>query len=212
MVKVKIYVEGGGSSKMQHIQCREGFSKLINRAGFTDRMPAIVACGGRGAAYKAFVASTYRSSSFYSILLVDSENPIQRTDASIDSIAPWEHLRQCDKWDQPHGTVNDQAQLMVTCMETWIMADREALREFFGQGMHANRLLCETQLETRSRQDVQEALKSATKGCGPRRKYEKGRRSFQVLARLNPTTLKSCLPHFRRFIETLERHCAKPEQ
>ncbi len=44
---VKVYVEGGGDSKELRTRCREGFSKLVERAGFKDRMPKFVACGGR---------------------------------------------------------------------------------------------------------------------------------------------------------------------
>ncbi len=47
MVKVKIYVEGGGDSKEQHVRCREGFRKLIEKSGFIKRSPAVVACGAK---------------------------------------------------------------------------------------------------------------------------------------------------------------------
>ncbi len=54
MVSVKIYVEGGGDSKEQQSRCREGFSKLIEKAGFQGRMPSIVACGGRDSVFDNF--------------------------------------------------------------------------------------------------------------------------------------------------------------
>ena len=52
---------------------------------------------------------------------------------------------------------------MVTCMETWIMADHAALQTFFKDGFRPNRLLPVNGLETRPRQDVQQALENATK-------------------------------------------------
>ena len=99
----------------------------------------------------------------------------------------------------------DQAQLMVTCMETWLMADRAALNEFFGPKLREKSLLPLEQLEERPRECVQQSLTQATKNCA--NAYQKGDRSFQVLAYAAPETLKQHLPYFRRLIETLERYC-----
>jgi len=118
----------------------------------------------------------------------------------------WEHLQARDGWERPAGVENDQAQLMVTCMETWIMADRTAMRTVFGANLQENALLAVQGLEQRDRHAVQEALEHATRNCGRDRAYTKGRRSFQVLAELSPATLGKHLPYFRRFIATLTRY------
>ena len=136
----------------------------------------------------------------YPMLLVDSEDPMQDEDTTPDSAAVWVHLQSRDNWDRPAGVKNDQAQLMVTCMETWIMADREALHIVFGASLRTNALLPQNGLEVRTRQDVHNALENATRDCGRDRAYRKGTRSFQVLAQLNPETLNQHLPYFRRFI------------
>jgi Domain of unknown function (DUF4276) len=199
-VSVKLYVEGGGDSKEQHIRCREGFSKLIQKSGFDGRMPRIVACGGRGNAYDQFkTAATALHQDADPILLVDSEDPV--TVAS-----PWQHLKDRDGWIRPEDVQDDQAQLMVTCMETWIMADRVALQVFFGRKLRLGRLLPDIELEMRSRQAVQQALEDATEECGVDRAYRKGTKSFRVLAELNPATLKPLLPYFKRFLDTLDRY------
>ncbi len=142
----------------------------------------------------------------YPLLLVDSEDPVGGQDASPDSPAPWAHLQTRDGWERPDGAANDQAQLMVTCMETWIMADRAALRGFFGSPLNLRALLPQQELESRSRQQVQVSLEGATKDCGPRRGYRKGPRSFQLLAQLDPAVLAAWLPHFHRFVDTLHRY------
>jgi hypothetical protein len=207
VVNVKIYVEGGGDSKEQHVRCREGFRKLIDKAGFRGRMPAIVAGGGRGSTYDSFkTAAATSDQATYPMLLVDSEDSLQDEDTAPDTAAAWAHLKSRDHWDCPAGVQNDQAQLMVTCMETWIMADREALRTVFGVSLRTNALLPQNDLETRTRQDVHNALEQATRDCGRDKAYRKGSRSFQVLAQLNPETLSQYLPYFRRFITTLEHH------
>lgn len=199
-MKVTIYVEGGGDSKYQHIQCRRGFRKLIEKSGFVGKMPGIFACGGRNAAFDDFkTAMRSKSLADYPMLLVDSEDPI------AENVSPWGHLETRDKWLRPNGVSDDQAQLMVTCMETWLMADHAALREIFGALLQDNALLPEANLEQYDRQRVQDALQQATRNCGKNKAYKKGKRSFQVLEAVNPATLKQWLPYFRRFIETLER-------
>lgn len=172
MVNVTLYVEGGGDSKEQHVRCREGFRKLIEQAGLRGRLPRIVAGGGRLSTYDKFKTTATASVSIaYPILLVDSEDPVQVQDTAPDSSVPWAHLKSRDGLDRPNGAQNDQAQLMVTCMETWVMADREALHAFFGADLHTNALLPQHDLEARTRQDVLQALEHATRNCGRDRRY-----------------------------------------
>lgn len=199
-MKVKLYVEGGGDGKDLRVRCREGVRKLIERVGFERRrMPAIIACGGRDQAFDWFAIAATGNGDDYPLLLVDSEDPVVTT--------PWVHLNQRDQWHPPAGVNDDQAQLMVTCMETWIMADRMALRRVFGQYLQGNALLPLNDLETRSRHQVQDALEHATRNCGKDRSYRKGRRSFQILAELDPNTLRNHLPYFERFFDTLNNLC-----
>jgi len=207
MVKAKIYVEGGGDSKEQQARCREGFRKLIAKAGFVrPRSPAIVACGPRGDTYDRFKIAVSGKDNDYMILLVDSEEPVGNPSEDTESDAAWKHLKICDGWECPAGVANDQAQLMVTCMETWIMADHQTIIDFFGQNLQASALLPPQNLEARTRHEVQDKLHHATRNCGRDRAYAKGKKSFQILGELNPGTLKNHLPHFRRFIATLDLH------
>ena len=205
-MNVKIFVEGGGDSKEQIVRCREGFRKLIEKAGFTrPKSPTITACGGRGRAYDKFKIEV-KVGGEYAILLVDSEDAVKNPDESPDSDTPWKHLKTRDGWERPAGAKNDQAQLMATCMETWIVTDQTALVEFFGQHFQRTALLPLQQIEERSRQDVQQRLEHATRNCGKDRRYAKGKKSFEVLAALNPAVLETHLPHFRRLVATLRRH------
>jgi hypothetical protein len=199
MGSVTIYVEGGGDSKELRARCRKGFNKLIKKLGFSGRMPKIVACGGRDKAYDMFNKSmTSAEDDEFSMLLVDSEDPIIS--------APWDHLKVRDNWDRPVGAKDDQAQMMATCMEAWIMADHEALRKVFGSCLRVAPLFPVNDLEKRSRHELLDALKSATNGCGKGRGYEKGARSFKILAELSPSPLKENLFYFCRFEEALGQH------
>ena len=199
MVRTAIFVEGGGESKELRTRCREGFSKLIRNMGFAGRMPRIVACGGRDKAYSMFSISQ-ASAGFeeYPVLLVDSEDPV--------AAGPWDHLHARDGWDWPAGAEDEQAQMMATCMETWIMADHEALHNVFGPCLREGNLIPVNGLEERPRQELLETLRSATRDCGKDKGYEKGKRSFQILAELDTRLLEERLCYFRRFKEMLGRH------
>ena len=196
-MRVRLYVEGGGQTASLNVKCREGFRTLLERAGFGDRMPAITACGSRNAAFDNFTrAIRSAQADDYPMLLVDSEVPVTQP--------PWQHLRSHDRWIRPPGVGDDQAQLMVQCMETWCAADRRALRAFFGQGLQETALPALIDLEGRAKDDLQNALIQATRSCGRDRAYRKGARSFELLGQLDPAQLAERLPHFARLCTVLQ--------
>lgn len=185
-----IYIEGGGDSREGKIRCRDAFRVLLEKCGFKGRMPALVASGPRNAAYQDFCEAHRRvTTQAYVAMLVDSEEPLN------DIEATWDHLKGRDRWDRPSGASDDQALFMTTCMESWIVADRAALRGHFGVTLQESALPALDQLESRERHAVQDSLDRATRSC--RNRYEKGKRSFEVLAKLDPATLAQHAPSFR---------------
>jgi hypothetical protein len=185
--KITIYVEGGGETNFLKTRCREGFQKLFQKCGF-NRMPKLVACGSRSNAFHRFC--TAHQGNDVAILLVDSEDPMEDIDAT------WAHLKTRDNWDKPAGADNDQVLMMTTCMESWIVADRDSIRSHYGSELNENQLPSTTDLEAKGRAVIQDSLVTATQNCS--NNYEKGKRSFQVLAVLVPETLSSLLPSFDR--------------
>jgi hypothetical protein len=193
-----IYLEGGGDSTQLKIRCREGFRKLLAKCGFSGRMPKLVACGGRGAAFDHFTtAHETAATGEYVALLIDSE------DAMADDEAAWAHLAARDGWDRPQDADDEQALLMTTCMETWIVVDRAALARHYGQKLTTSALPSLANVESRPRHDVQTRLVNATKKCA--NAYAKGKRSFEVLGELDPEAIKPHLPSFVRVVRILKK-------
>lgn len=193
-----LYLEGGGDSKDLHARCREGFRKLLEKSGFAGRMPRLVACGPRNAAYADFVTAHGRADGgTYVAFLVDSEEPV------ADVNDPWGHLLRRDGWARPAGACDEQAFLMVTAMETWLAGDRAALAAHYGAPLQTAALPSLTDLESRPRADVLRALERATHSAP--RPYAKGAESFALLARLGPQTLRRHLPSFARMVTVLDR-------
>lgn len=189
-MSVTIFVEGGGNEQGK-LACRRGFRELLLKCGFQGRMPSIVACGSRNATYDRFRNALARASRDDIImLLVDSEDPVRNINRT------WNHLHQRDNWQRPPGADDDDVLFMTTSMETWIIADHDALREHFGRNLQVNALPAMDNLERRNRDDVLGRLQRATRNCpGP---YSKGPRSFVILGKLNPDALERHLPSFHR--------------
>jgi hypothetical protein len=197
-VSAYIYIEGGGDSKELRTRCREGFSKLLQSAGFEGRMPRLVACGGRTAAYEDFVTKHSTTTHPYVALWIDSEEPM------TDIEGAWAHLTNVTtvaRWDRPDGATNEQVLFMTTCMETWITADRSTLRLHYGPKLQPSALPPVQNLEQRNRHDVQDRLTHATRNCS--NAYSKGKRSFEILGKLTPELLARSLPSFVRVLRIL---------
>ena len=189
-----LYIEGA-QSKTDQILCRRAFSALLKDAGL-ERMPRLTASGPRNAAFDAFkTAHANRKSGDFIAMLVDSEDPV------ADLEQPWTHLKKRDNWNRPAGAEDDQALLMTTCMETWIVADRDGLKEHYGHKLQCAALPPLHALESRHRHDVHDKLEHATRNCS--NAYRKGKRSFEVLETLSATTL-SQLPSFARLLRVLK--------
>ena len=189
-MRAYIYIEGGGDSKGLHVRCRQGFRQLLERCGFSGRMPRLVACGGRSAAYGDFKTAHESNKAEYVAMLIDSEKPVSNPEET------WDHLRNCDRWERPDGADDEQVLFMTTCMETWIVADRDTLRQHYGSSLQESALPSLISLEQGNRQDIQEGLKHATRNCS--NAYQKGKRSFEILGKLEPETMESRLPAFQR--------------
>jgi Domain of unknown function (DUF4276) len=204
-VSVKIYVEGGGDhNKSLQTQCRRGFRRFFERAGLENRMPSVVACGGRSSAWNRFRTSHENAGpDEHPILLVDSEAPVTDTD-------PWEHvrLRAGDGWQRPDGASQDQIHLMVQAMEAWFHADKEKVQEYFGQGFRLASLRPRPDIDNIPKGDLLAGMQMATRDCLKKGEYSKGQHSFEILAQINPARVRAASPvHAGRLLNVLDRIC-----
>ncbi|MCG3179739.1 MAG: hypothetical protein BIFFINMI_02082 [Phycisphaerae bacterium] len=166
--------------------------------GLVGRLPQAVPGGGRDKTFDMF-RTAHRTSHAgqFVALLVDSEVPV------ADNERPWAHLKGRDGWDRPTDVEDEQALLMVTCMETWIATDRATLRENFDQHLQESALPAVNGMESRTREAIQDALAHATRNCAA--PYAKGRRSFEIVGKLNPQELRRHLPAFERIARVLNK-------
>lgn len=211
---MKLFVEGGGDARLLKDNCRRGFRLFLEKAGLDGYMPSIVACGSRGNAYEDFCVETQQGKP--AMLLIDSEAPVNARLCCTGELAewkPWLHLkqRQGDKWNRPSDTDDSQCHLMVQCMESWFLADRHTLEEFFGQGFDGGSLPAESRaIESVPKEEVYEGLHDATKSCKTKASYGKGDHSFKLLALIDPNKVTQASPWAQRFVILLKAAMGVP--
>lgn len=208
MVKVRLYIEGGGRADApagakseapmldRNAEAfRRGWQRFFSKAGIPEGMLDIVVGGGRNEAFGLFSRRLAENSSHETekpALLVDSEGPV------APGSTVWQHLTARDQWVQPPAADDDSAYLMVQFMETWFLADREALRRFFDQAFNENALQDWPNLEAVDRDIALASLRQATGG-----RYRKGKVSFQLLSEISPDRVAAACPHAKQLLDAL---------
>jgi uncharacterized protein DUF4276 len=182
-VSIKICVEGGGGQDRINTLCRKGFGEYFAKIVPENRKPRIVACGSRRSAYEDFCTSlkTERHKYELILLLVDSEDPVANNHTA------WQHLKQraADNWDRPQDADDQSAHLMVQCMESWFLADKDVLAQYFGQGFLRNSLPGHANIELIPKHQVLAALEHAV-GPTTQKYYDKTNHGYELLGLISP--------------------------
>jgi len=207
MVGLSLYVEGGGNkNKALKTECHQAFTTFITKAGLKKR-PRIVVCGGRQNAYESFRTAINNNQA--ALLLVDSEEAVSATHQNGDDSKtwnPWGHLkaREGDRWTKPHNAADTDCHLMVQTMEHWLLADRDALAEFYGQNFKTNQLPPPTNpIENILKADAYAALRAATQDT-QKGAYGKGSHSFKILTTIDPEKVIAASPWAARLMARLK--------
>ena len=154
-----IYIEGGGDRDENLARVfRRSWTKFFAAAGLEGRMPRVVRGGGRARTFDLFRTAIGRPRpGQVPLLLVDSEAAV------APGHSAWQHLDASDGWERPEGARDEQAFLMVQVMESWFLADRNAMGRYFGARFRENTLRQWPNLENVSKRDV-EALHGSRTG------------------------------------------------
>ena len=194
MVRVRIFIEGGGRESDQVFT--DGWRRFFVAAGLIGRMPRVVRGEGREQTFDKFKTALQRQKpNELSLLLVDSEGPVTAEQSA------WQRLRNRDNWEQPPGADDNSAYLMVQVMETWFLADRDTLRSFFGPSLNENHFRQWQNLEEIPLDTVLNTLERATINC--QKSYSKGRVSFELLGQIDPQTVAAACPHADQLLQYL---------
>ncbi|MCC6543977.1 MAG: DUF4276 family protein [Nitrospirae bacterium] len=209
MSGIAIYVEGGGDYTHQKAELRKGLDVLLKAQKDAARLRKIgwklVPCGGRNSAYGAFISSLRTDAEAINVLLVDSEAGLtnETTDTERNARERIAHLTQRDGWDLTTSEP-DRVHLMVQCMEAWIVADPDALSQFYGPRFARNVLPTRRNLEDEPKPDIYEKLARATRNT-QKGEYKKIKHASKLLERIDSSKVVQRCPHFSTFTQWLDQ-------
>ncbi len=198
-MRVRVYVEGGGGDAgSTKSACREGFRTLFEKVTSGGDTPTVIASGGRLNAFKNFCDALQDHSGEVILLLVDSERPV--------TTEPWVHLAaRPDAWQMPANAVVGLAHLMVQSMEAWLLADKDALANYYGQGFLVRSLPQRPNVEDIPKSDLVPRLQHASRRT-QKGEYHKTRDGFVLLTLIDPARVRRASIHADEFFLTLEQN------
>ena len=196
---VSIYLEGGGDLPGSRAGLRQGMDAFLRSLKNAARRKALhwktVSCGSREENCRRFENAVANGDpNETKILLVDAEGSLAHT--------PCAHLQVRDGWDLSFSS-ESTIHLMVQVMETWIVADPEALAGYYGQRFNVRVLPRRPDLEQVPKAHVESGLKDATRRTS-RGVYNKTRHGSELLKWLDPARVKERCRHCKRLFEALD--------
>lgn len=196
-MKICVYVEGGGKGHRGR-QLRTGFRKLFEeQSRQAPRKLQFITSGSRESTFEDFCTALRTSPSDFNVLLVDSEGP-------VGSRPPWTHPHVQDSWAKPQGVDDSQCHLMVQAMEAWILADRQALKDFYGNGFNENALPNHPNVEDIPKEQLMSALRRATRNVEKKGEYHKTRHAPLLLQKIRLAAIRQRAPSCDRFAQVVE--------
>lgn len=202
MVKrhVRVYIEGGAQGRTADSDFRRGWKKFLYELhvlAIDNNYYSLEVVRGksRGNAFNRFKVHKKEYPNDLCVLLVDAEMAVPKGASVWDIVAH----RAGDNWQKPSWATEDHLYLMVHFVETWLLTDQEALQQFFKRGFN-QRVLPTTNLETRSKDEIEQALKKATE-ASTKGAYRHGQ-AHEIIGLINQDKVKT-LWHGQRLFKSL---------
>jgi hypothetical protein len=203
MVKeIRIYIEGDTSQKNRNtdITLRQSFNsffrELIDEARSRNIRLRPITYGSKFETFKKFLDGKREYQDSFVLFLLDADAPIDENETPksfLEKQNPTWHLQ---------GAEENECHLMVQVMESWFLADKEKLAEFYGQKFNQNALAKNTNVEKIAKSDVENGLENATKNT-QKGIYHKTRHGAKILEIINPNKVRESAPHCERLFRTI---------
>lgn len=183
VTEIRIYFEGDGALK-------PGFDRFLGGIKQKARLRrcrfSLIAANGTPAQdYKIAVESHPDA---WNVLLLDSEGP---------ATTP---LDLCAKKDLAGHS--DSVFWMVQIMESWFLADPNALERYYKDGFHASALKGDPRVEQVPKSDVLSRLRAAKRKT-KKDEYHKTAHAPALLASIDPELVKAAAPNCKRLFDAL---------
>ncbi len=101
------------------------------------------------------------------------------------------------------GCEDRECQLMVQCMETWLVCDSEILATYYGQGFRENALPKNADIESVAKDNILRSLKEATRTTKTKGAYHKTQHGPEILERIRADEVRGKAPACERLFAVL---------
>jgi len=201
--EIKLYVEGGGrgTNKNATIKLQQGFDAFLRELKDAARDKKIsfkvIPSGSTTDTFEEFIFSVENSPQSFNLLLVDSDEAIADGETARDFLQ-----RKYKKWKLQKIEV-EQCHLMVQVMESWFIADVEALKDFYGQNFRESAIpKHQNNVETIEKATVENSLKKATAKT-KKGEYQKIGHGAKILEKINPRKVRDAAPHCEKLFDSI---------
>lgn len=205
MREIKVYVEGGGSTRYTKIPFREGFDAfflyLKDLAFEHDCSLTFVPCGGIEETFRNFDLALTNNSDLINMLLVDADGSV------INNASPKSHLSS--RWHNSNAT-DKQCHLMVQIMESWFFANIDVLYDFYGIDRNNNSPLDIYQniqnIQNLDKSIIRQTMLDISKcsSYGDYEEYGKVKQAVEILKELNLDIVREKASHCDEFCNGVE--------
>ena len=201
--EIKLYVEGGGrgTNKNATIKLQQGFDAFLRELKDAARDKKIsfkvIPSGSTTDTFEEFIFSVENSPQSFNLLLVDSDEAIAAGETARDFLQ-----RKYKKW-KLQKISDEQCHLMVQVMESWFIADVEALKDFYGQNFRESAIpKHQNNVETIEKATVENSLKKATAKT-QKGEYQKIGHGAKILEKINPRKVREAAPHCEKLFDSI---------
>jgi len=198
--QVRLYVEGGGDYKAGKSAIRHGVAEFLKRGGLSRVQ--VVACGNTDGAIQDFADALKTHPKARNLLLVDSDGPVSVSAKSHVVAGSGPGKGRDWRRAKLKGVPEDRVHLMVQIMESWFLADPEALRCYYGQDFNGSALPRRSNVEEVPKEDVKSALANATRNT-KKGEYHKIRHAPNLLMRVDPAKVRTRAENCERLFKAL---------
>jgi len=198
MTKVKIHIEGGGDSSRGRHPLRLAFGEFLGGFSSNDGKilkPKPIAWGPRNNAFNKFMDAIEDDLESIHILLVDSEDPVTTN--------PINHLQSRDGW-RFIGVKPEDVHLMTQAMEAWLIADKDALEQYYGQHFNPRQLPRRQNVEEIPKDELKRTLRHASHYTS-KGEYHEIKHASDILKLLDRQKVKDCATHCDSLFSRLEQ-------
>lgn len=204
MVKeIVVFIEGDSKQKGKYnsISLREGFqyffstiSGIANSKGIKFRP---IPCDSKFQTFKDFLNGIKVYKNSFVAFLIDSDGEVDDAETAKSFLQ-----KQNENW-RFDDVAEDQCHLMVQTMESWLIADLESLKNYYGQNFRSNPIPKHADCEKALKSDIEDGLLRATRDT-TKGAYHKVKHGAELLRRLDVDKVKAKCKYCKRLFDVLE--------